>query len=318
MPKAAEDVLIGLLSTSYKLDEQGVASLKEEDGSWKDEAIDLLTQKDAERVATLRGDIDRVKTERYSQGKREALEALEKELRDEFGVKATDARGKDLIKAIIAAKVQGATTLTEEQVKAHPLYLKLEEEYGKVPKTIEEREKAVEERLRAEWKAERDLSTVLNRARQVFKGMNPILSKDEAKAAAQMSLLDNYLKGHKYDLVVDKDGQVTDVVVLKADGSGRLEDAHGHPVKFEALVKEGASKFYDFSEDEGRRGAPNPDRSGRGSSSTGDEGAYDPKTVAAYAELWEQVREKYTDLSERKVQLALLKEAGVRNGVASA
>lgn len=316
MPKAAEDVLIGLLSTSYKLDEQGVASLKEEDGSWKDEAIDLLTQKDAERVATLRGDIDRVKTERYSQGKREALEALEKELRDEFGVKATDARGKDLIKAIIAAKVQGATTLTEEQVKTHPLYLKIEEEYGKVPKTIEEREKAIEEKLRAEWKAERDLSHVLDRARSVFKGMNPILSKDETKAAAQMTLLDNFLKAHKYNLTVDKDGQVSDIVVLKADGSGRLEDAHGHPVKFEALVKEGASKFYDFSEDEGRRGAPDPSKKGSGSSSD-EEVTYDPKTVAEYAQLWEDIRVNYLDIHERKLQYELLKEGGKRNGVAS-
>lgn len=317
MPKTAEEVLIGLLSTSYKLDEQGVASLKEEDGSFKDDADQHLIKLDADRVATLRGDIDRIKSERYSQGQREYAEKLERELKEEFGIKTTDAKGKELVKAIIAAKLQGATPLTEEQVKAHPLFLKLEEEYSKLPKTIEEREKAVEERLRAEWKAERDLSTVLNRAHQVFKGMNPILSKDEAKAAAQMSLLDNYLKGHKYDLVVDKDGQVTDVVVLKADGSGRLEDAHGHPVKFEALVKEGASKFYDFSEDEGRRGAPNPDRSGRGSSSTGDEGAYDPKTVAEYAELWEAIRERYSDINERREQLALLKEAGVRNGVAT-
>lgn len=316
MAKTAEDVLIGLLSTSYKLDDTGVASLKEEDGSFKDEALDHLTKLDADRVAALRGDIERIKSDRYSQGQRETMEKLERELKETFGIKNADARGVDLVKAIIATKVQGATTLTEEQVKAHPLFLKLEEEYGKVPQTIEEREKAIEAKLRAEWKAERDLGHVLDRARSVFKGMNPILSKDETKAAAQMTLLDSYLKGHKYDLTVDKDGQVTDIVVLKADGSGRLEDAHGHPVKFEALVKEGASKFYDFSDDEGRRGAPDPSKKGSGSSGD-DESTYDPKTVAEYAQLWEDIRESYPDIHERKLQHALLKEAGKRNGVAS-
>ena len=316
MAKTAEDVLIGLLSTSYKLDDTGVASLKEEDGSFKDEALDHLTKLDADRVAALRGDIERIKSDRYSQGQRETMEKLERELKETFGIKTTDARGVDLVKAIIATKVQGATTLTEEQVKAHPLFLKLEEEYGKVPQTIEEREKAIEAKLRAEWKSERDLGHVLDRARSVLKGMNPILSKDETKAAAQMTLLDSYMKGHKYDLPVDKDGQVTDIVVLKADGSGRLEDAHGHPVKFEALVKEGASKFYDFSDDEGRRGAPDPSKKGSGSSGE-DESTYDPKTVAEYAQLWEDIRESYPDIHERKLQHALLKEAGKRNGVAS-
>jgi len=69
----AEEVLTGLLSTSYKLDETGVSSLKEEDGSFKDDALDNLTKTDVERVANLRNDGAKVRAETYSRGKRETL-----------------------------------------------------------------------------------------------------------------------------------------------------------------------------------------------------------------------------------------------------
>ena len=175
----AEDVLTGLLSTSFKLDETGVASLKEEDGSFKPDALDHLTKMDADRVAALKGDVEKVKSETYSRGKREALEGLERELRDEFGIKTNDKKGKDLIKAILAERTKGGDVLTEETVKAHPLYLKLEEHANALPKTFEERIKAREEEIRAEFKAERDFDRVRASAMKTFRSMNPRLPKNE-------------------------------------------------------------------------------------------------------------------------------------------
>ena len=316
MAKTAEDVLIGLLSTSYKLDETGVASLKEEDGSFKTEALDHLTKMDADRVAALKGDVEKVKADTYSRGKREALEGLERELKDEFGIKATDKKGKDLIREILASRTKGGDPLTEETVKAHPLYLKLEEHANALPKTFEEQLKTREEAIRAEFKAERDFDRVRASAMRTFKGMNPILPKNEDVANAQLTLLDQALKGLKYQLV-EKDGEIADIVPMKADGSGRLEDAHGHPVKFEALIKTIGAKYFEFAEGEQREGADDPNRKGKESGKGGGDKAFDPKTVAEYAEEWQRITDTEKDLAKRRELLDKLKEAGKRNGVAS-
>lgn len=312
----AEEVLTGLLSTSYKLDETGVASLKEEDGSFKDDALDNLTKMDVERVANLRNDGEKVRAETYSRGKREALEGLERELRDEFGIKATDKKGKDLIKAIVAERTKGGDTLTEETVKAHPLYLKLEEHANALPKTFEEQLKAREAEVRAEFKAERDFDRVRASAMKVFKGMNPILPKNEDVANAQLTLLDQALKGLKYQLV-EENGEIVDIVPMKADGSGRLEDAHGHPVKFEALIKATGAKYFEFAEGDQREGADDPNRKGKESGKGGDTKAFDPKTVDQYAAEWQRITDTEKDLTKRRELLDKLKEAGKRNGVAS-
>jgi hypothetical protein len=147
MPKSTEEVLTGLLSTSYKLDEGSLSELKEADGSWKDDALDVLTRKDQERVTALKGDVEKQLGERYSRGKREALEALEKQLRDEFGIKETNVQGVDLVKSIVAAKAKALETLPDEKVKAHPLYLQLEEQARNFPTTLEQKVKEAQEAL---------------------------------------------------------------------------------------------------------------------------------------------------------------------------
>lgn len=316
MPKSADEVLIGLLSTSYKLDETGVASLKEEDGSFKDDALDHLTKLDADRVANLKGDVEKVKADNYSRGKREALEGLERELKDEFGIKDTDKKGKDLIKAIVAARTKAGEQLSEDAIKAHPAYLKLEEHANALPKTFEEKMKAREEEIRAEFKAERDFERVRASAMKTFKGMNPILPKNEDVANAQLTLLDQALKGLKYQLV-EKDGEITDIVPMKADGSGRLEDAHGHPVKFEALIKTIGAKYFEFAEGDQREGADDPNRKGKESGKGGDTKAFDPKTSAEYAKAWAEIDQSGKSLAEKRELWNALKEAGKRNGVAS-
>lgn len=317
MPKTAEEVLIGLASTSFKLDEQGVAALKEADGSFKDDAIDHLIKLDAERVATLRGDSEKRAADSYSRGKRETMEELEKSLKEEYGVKANDVKGKDLIKAIIAEKAGTANTLSDDKVKTHQLYRQLEEHAANLEKATEAKVKETEERIRAEFNSVRDTESVLGKAIAIFKEMKPILPKNEEVARNQMSLLEQFVKGHKFQVTKDKDGNVTDIVPMKEDGTGRLEDSHGHAVKFDDLIKGGARKFYEFDDAQRKTGAPNPNSTG-GTDKTGDDGdVYAPKNMAEYAQLHAQIMQSYTG-AERREQLNLLKEAAVQAGVVKA
>lgn len=313
MGKTAEEVLLGLLSTSLKLDDTGVTSLKEEDGSFKDDALEHLTKLDADRVAALRGDIEKVRSERYSQGKREAMEALEKELRGEFGIKDTDKRGKDLVKAIVAERIKAAEAMPEEKVKAHPLYIQLEEQLQAVPKTLEEKLKEREEALKTEFRHEQLMARLLEEGNTLFDAMNPVLSEDPVKARNQRKLLNDYLRGHKYNFA-EKDGELT-IIPLKADGS-RLEDSHGHPVSFKDLLEQGARQFYDFHKGERKHSAPDPGKNGSGSGS-GTDGSWKLQTQSDYAKAWKEIDDSQEDFASKREKWNKLKEAGRAAGVVS-
>ena len=311
MPKTAEEVLLGVLSTALKVDEGSVSELKESDGSWKDDAIENLVGRHAEHVKTVRGDVDKIKAERYSHGKREALEQLERELRDEFGVKDTDKRGKDLVKLIVG-QAAAANGITEEKIKTHPMYLKLEEEYGKLPKTFEEKMKQREEELKAEFEAERTLNAALDAGHAVFQGMNPVLPKDPTVAKNQLRLLDEWIRSHKYTII--EEGGAKKFVPMKPDGSGRLTDDHGHNMTFEDLVRQGARMFYEFKVGEEKGAAADPNRSGQASGGKSG-GGRDPKTPSEYAKMWQEIDDSAMPYAEKRSAWDELKEAGRRNGV---
>lgn len=322
MPKTTEEVLTGLLSTSYKLDEGRLSALKEADGSWKDEAIDFFAQEDQKRVTALRGDTEKLKGDSYSRGKREAMEALEKSLRDEFGIKDIQAQGVDLVKHIVSAKAKALETIPDERVKVHPLYLQLEEQARTLPVQFEEKLKQREGELKAEFETRVLMRQAADNAKTIFRSMNPILPKDPRVAEAQMTLLDNWLGQHKLEFVKDSNGNVTEIIPMKADGSGRLEDAHGHPVKYEEFVKNGAARFFEFAVGEQKGGAPDPNGMGRGNGGGGNgTGEYDPKSEADYARMHGEIMRAFSgadQLHERRKMLDKLKETAVRNGVVAA
>lgn len=310
MPKTDAEVLMGVLSTALKVDDGSLSELKEADGAWKDTAIEALVGMHAEHVKTVRGDVDKLKAERYSQGKREALEALERELREEFGVKEADKRGKDLVKLIVGQAAQ-ANGITEEKIKTHPLYLKLEEEYGKLPQTFEQKMKQREEELRSEFEAERTLNAALDAGHTIFQGMNPVLPKDATVAKNQLRLLDDWIRSHKYTTI--EEGGQRKFVPMKADGSGRMTDDHGHNMTFDDLVRQGARMYFEFQVGERKGSAPDPDRSGGGSGGSGK--GQDPKTQAEYAAAWQAISDSAMTIEEKKKAWEELKEAGKRTGV---
>ena len=314
MAKTTEEVLTGLLSTSYKLDGKALAPYKESDGSWKDEVLDHLLAKDAERVTALRGDLDKQLTERGARAKRETMEELEKHLRDEFGISDSNAKGVDLVKHIVAAKSAAAEKVPEERIKTHPLYVQLESELGKRAADFEAKLKSREEELKAEFKTSTLQRQAVQKGRAIFKGMNPVLPKNDAVADAQLVLLDNFIGGHKLKFVENDKGELVDIIPLNAEGSEALKDSHGHPITYDDLVKMGARKYFEFAEGEPKGGAPDPTKVGGGTGGSGG-GSYDPKTEEEYMAMGERIIAEEKDLAERRKKLDALKAAAVKNGV---
>ena len=60
-----------------------------------------------------------------------------------------------------------------------------------------------------------------------------------------------------------------------------------------------------------------PTRKGKETGKGGSEKAFDPKTEAEYATMWEEISSSGKTLSEKRELWNALKEAGKRNGVAS-
>jgi hypothetical protein len=263
MPKTADDVLGGLLSTAYQLDEAGVASLKEEDGSFKDDALDFLKKKDAERIKAIKGDVDAIGEKRFGEGKALSLGKLEKELREEYGYADETKRGKELVKELIALQLKAASATDEAKIKASKEYRDIERQLADERAGFDKRLADKEAEVISRYQGERDTQTVLDEAAVIFDAWEPVLPGDAAKAANQRRIFLEQLRGFKFK-VTQADGK-TDILPMKPDGSGRMEDDHGHPITLRQLVESRAGQLFDKKASQERTGAPDPNKVGGGS-----------------------------------------------------
>ena len=136
-----KELIIKFLAKSLNKSEEQVAALlykKAEDGEGltedlQDNALDILLGLDADRVAALKGDIDKTKIfdEAHKKATKEQREKLEKAIVKKYGVEQQD--GQDflaLVDLAISSAVESAEPgdgkVTDETVKKHPLYLALE------------------------------------------------------------------------------------------------------------------------------------------------------------------------------------------------
>lgn len=256
MGKTAEEILKGLATTVLGVDEQGVSALLEAEGSYRDDALSFLKDADAKRIAKIKSDskaeAEPLLRERYSLGKKEALEKLEQGLRDKFGSKS-DKQGLELIEEIVQAKQPKGEALSEDAIKKHPLYLNLEQQYT-ASKT--EFDKTLETRLKeqaAGFDRERTISKVRSEASAFLDTLNPVLPKDPVKANNLRSIYLDRIASFNYQ--VEDDNGKASFLLLDKEGK-RLEDPHGHPMKVHEKWKEEALSMFETHASEERHAAP--------------------------------------------------------------
>lgn len=221
-----------VMSTLYKLDDEGTPTKDLAEG-----LFDKLATLDAERVRSLKGVSNPTALQdQYKRGIKEGREVLEKALREQYGVDST-ATGADLVADIVAAKA--SPTVTEDQVKIHPLYL-----------TVERNAKATTDAVRAElegkiaeielgFKRTNTLSVVQEKALNKLSELRPVLPANQLVAQTQQKMFASQFNNYDYEL--DASGNI---LVLK-DGK-RVEDQHGHPVPFNDLVAQTAASMFEF------------------------------------------------------------------------
>ena len=254
MPEANE-VLKGVLSTLYKQDDEGVASLFKEDGALVDDAFDRIKALDETRVTTLRNGVEDAKKEQFKYGERKANEKWENAIKG-HGVKS-DKQGPQLLDELIAAKAS-KTEITDDIVKTLPIYRDLETKTTQLTETFEQRLADALKAKDTEIQRGRTLEEVRDYATSIVAEMRPVgLPKDPTKAKAFLSPL--FAKIEAYEYQVQGDSGKRTFLPIKPDGS-RLEDSHAHQMPFDALVKQTANQIWEFEQGEERSNMGDPNK----------------------------------------------------------
>lgn len=250
MKASEKEIITAFLGKTLNLPTDKVAQLFEKNGEeeeLKSDSLDELLKHDAARVKIFKDQ----NAEHFLNGQKKATkefgENRDKELKKKYEFDS-DKIGDELVDEIIAAKTK-PSTLTDDQVKIHPLFTKAEKEAAKKIKEAEDAAQAKIDAREKEIARNATLSKIKGLADAKLKELKPIFNTtDAAKIQNQIDkLLLSELNGYEYEI------QGEDVIVMK-DGK-RLEDGHGKAISFDELVKTNASKNWEFEEGTGRQGA---------------------------------------------------------------
>ncbi len=285
---ALRQQLAEALGTAYQIPEDDIAAIlpEQEDQFNESDFKTKFLELDRERIANINQKGKEKFEQGYSKAKKEVLSELENDIRSEFSIEEDDLRGIDLVKKVaeINAKKSKAdpTKLTDEELKSHPSVIKLLNEKDKSFQSREQELKKEYDTKFNSFQKEKLFNNVSKKALSIFESLNPVLSSDPVRASNQRNILLRDLESLDYQ----QDGD--QYIPLDKDGK-RLEDAHGHGINFENLVKSRAEKYYDFKKADDR-GNPDPGNNDSKVSSV-------PKTEEEYARIMD---DKSIPLEDRK------------------
>jgi len=288
-------ILMGLLSTTLKMDNGQIEELLNEEGATEESVSAKLKEMDAQRVATLKmisADSKEGFNQGYAKAKKEEREKFEAELRAEYGIDSQNT-GIDLIKDIISANAGGSGAsgqVTEDDVKKHPAFLSMERTFKKQIEDLNTEHTNKLTEIEAANKRNETFHGVRQKAVDLLATLNPVESQNPNVASNLRNTFVNSLKD--YDFEQQPDGTF---LVLK-DGK-RYDDAHGHAIAFEDIVKQVAGNYYEFQSNSGGSNGGNENKGGQGAAGVA-------KTFKTEEEAQAYARDSSVPLAERMAALA--------------
>lgn len=247
-----KEALEGVLVKTLNRTSEDVSALYDAEGNLKDDALDTVLGWQTANVAAQKKREKEMREEHYGRGRKEYAAKAEGILK-EAGIEGIDLSSdgaSDMIRDFIAKKA-APSDLAEDKVKTHPLYLKLEREN-------DTKIKAKDKEWTDKW-AERDakeqrdriLSEVKSKAKLILDEQKPNLPEDPKKKEKLVGVFLSEFDGLSYEM----DG---DELLIKDKDGKRLENANGHPVKLEDLVKEKSNEYFEFQVSEQKRNLGDP------------------------------------------------------------
>ena len=129
MTEAEQKKLNGFLSKTLKMDDEELASLYNEAGELT--SLTAAEKADTSRVAKLKEEND----SQYKRGQKEVATKFETKLKEKYGV-SSDETGIDLVDLILTTELEKVKGKGDEDITAHPEYLKLKSESDRMLKLI--------------------------------------------------------------------------------------------------------------------------------------------------------------------------------------
>lgn len=265
--------IIGFLSKTLNLDSESAAAMlyqKADDGTLTDKfnenALQDLLAADAARVEKLKGSGGNTKEafdNGHKAGKKEAMEAFEKQIKAKFPTDST-ATGFDLVQDVIANIQKG--TIAADKVKTSPEYLALERQLKEQADAINAEWQRKLSETESAYQRKDQFNTVKSKLNVVLESLNPVLPSNPQAAQTWREQFFKEFEGLEYQIEGER------IVALK-DGES-IKNAQGYVVPFEELVKSKASNYFDFHKQEPRGTAGNEGAAGTGSAAPG---KIDPK-----------------------------------------
>lgn len=300
---------MGLLSTAYNMDKDGIKKLIFNDkDELQDDALAKLLELDKSRVKKFNEDKTKFGDEKYSHAKREVLEEFEKSLKTKFNV-TSDKKGLELIEDLIATKTKvGPEGLTEDTVKKSKWYLDLET----AKKTeLDAKEAEFKSKLEEKDKEERVKSlhaTIRQEAEKYLDDKAPIFGTNEAvNKGRRERYIKELLEAYGYEEQELAGGRKRIVPVNKADGK-RLEDAHGNAIGIEKIIDQVASLHFEFDPAGKRSSAGDPNKKTDGGAGGDGKPKYNFKKAATPEEQSKILTEIETTEKDPKVRGEKMKE----------
>lgn len=234
-----KESLLYLTTKQFNLTEDEARSLLFEGDELKENAVDLLLEKDKERIQKLKDE----RTTRYNEGFQTAEKKFKSHAEETFK-KLTGYNGEEANFEEMFSKWHKEETkrlaqkkeVTEDDIKRHPLFVKLETETIAKSK-YDELQQAFDE-FKTRQQREQVMGVVTSRAWDVVAKKDPILEQNETVAANRRRDFLAKFSGYDYDL------QDSKIIVLK-EGK-RLEDEHGNLLPFEAFVSNLSNEYFEF------------------------------------------------------------------------
>lgn len=217
MTEAEQKKLNGFLSKTLKMDDEELASLYNEAGELT--SLTAAEQADTARVTKLKED----QASQYKRGQKEVASKMEAQLKDKFGVDS-DLTGVELVDFILTTELEKVKGKGDEDITAHPEYLKLKSESDRMLKAKDKEWQKKIEDLELKHARESMFSKVKDRAFAELDNLRPILPEDAKKA---QKWKEKYIEDFRAYDFTEQDGMI---VVLK-DGKP-LQDSHGYNKSF--------------------------------------------------------------------------------------
>lgn len=246
------ETLMYLATKQFNMTEDEAKELLFDGDNIRDNAADLLLERDKQRILKLRAERETKYNEGYQTAEKKFKTHAEETFKKKTGYDGTEDNFEAMFdawyekqKEALSKKVQ----VTDDDIKRHPLYIDLEsksiskQKYDELQKSFDE--------FRTQSQRKAVMETVTSRAWDVVAARNPILSENQTVAENRKRDFLAKFSGFDYDLNDNK------IIALK-EGK-RLEDAHGNLKSFEAFVIELAEQNFDFraQDDKGNSGNRN-------------------------------------------------------------